>query len=226
MPSPDARDMAQMLEGWEINSITTIGKPAVLGSDRSWQRCRGYGSSAGEPAGDAPIRWSFLRQSPPDFKSGPTPIPFFGPGDPNSACAAQALVSGRGRGRPSHRCLESVRLLCEGQFGHDSRRRFGHFGNMGRNMFPRLRLPEFRFLDRQELAFRRTSSAQFRAEFFNIFNHPNFANPYGGQNGFGLNDPSVQPFGCGCATPDVAAANPAVGSGGSRAVQLGVKVMF
>ena len=57
---------------------------------------------------------------------------------------------------------------------------------------------------------------QFRAEFFNIFNHPNFANPYGGQNGFGLNDPSVRPFGCGCATPDIAAANPAVGSGGPR----------
>jgi hypothetical protein len=54
----------------------------------------------------------------------------------------------------------------------------------------------------------------------------NFANPYGGQNGFGFNDPSVQPFGCGCATPDVAAANPVIGSGGSRAVQLGLKLIF
>ncbi len=68
--------------------------------------------------------------------------------------------------------------------------------------------------------------AQFRAEFFNIFNHPNFANPYGGQNGFGFNDPSVGGFGCGCATPDVAAANPAVGSGGPRSVQLGLKLIF
>jgi hypothetical protein len=41
-----------------------------------------------------------------------------------------------------------------------------------------------------------------------------------------LNDPSVQPFGCGCATPDVAAANPVIGSGGSRAVQLGLKLAF
>jgi len=41
-----------------------------------------------------------------------------------------------------------------------------------------------------------------------------------------LNDPSVQPFGCGCATPDVAAANPVIGSGGSRAVQLALKFTF
>ena len=33
-------------------------------------------------------------------------------------------------------------------------------------------------------------------------------------------------FGCGCATPDVAAANPVIGSGGSRAVQLGLKLTF
>ena len=70
--------------------------------------------------------------------------------------------------------------------------------------------------------------AQFRAEFFNIFNHPNFANPFGGQNGWAHNDPSGGGnfFGCGCATPDVAAANPVIGSGGSRAVQLGLKLTF
>jgi len=64
-----------------------------------------------------------------------------------------------------------------------------------------------------------------RAEFFNILNHPNFANPYGGQNGYGLNDPGAGTW-CGCATPDIAAANPAVGSGGPRSVQLGLKLIF
>jgi len=54
-----------------------------------------------------------------------------------------------------------------------------------------------------------------------------FANPYGGQNGYGNNDPGAPgTFGCGCATPDIAAANPAVGSGGPRSVQLGLKFTF
>lgn len=60
-----------------------------------------------------------------------------------------------------------------------------------------------------------------------IVHHPNFANPFGGQNGWGHNDPSVPGvFGCSCATPDVAASNPVIGSGGSRAVQLGLKFTF
>ena len=41
-----------------------------------------------------------------------------------------------------------------------------------------------------------------------------------------LNDPGAPNFGCGCATPDIAAANPAVGSGGPRSVQLGLKFAF
>lgn len=57
-------------------------------------------------------------------------------------------------------------------------------------------------------------------------NHSNFANP-GGENGeFGLTDPSAGQFGCGCATPDVAAANPVLGSGSHRAIPLGLKFIF
>jgi len=33
-------------------------------------------------------------------------------------------------------------------------------------------------------------------------------------------------FGCGCATPDQAAGNPVLGSGGNRAIQLGLKFIF
>ena len=102
----------------------------------------------------------------------------------------------------------------------------GQFGNMGRNTFPDSGFSNVDFSVAKNWHFSERFRAQFRAEFFNIFNHPNLANPYGGQNGFGLNDPSAGRFGCGCATPDVAAANPVIGSGGSRAVQLGLKLTF
>jgi hypothetical protein len=102
----------------------------------------------------------------------------------------------------------------------------GQFGTMSRNMFRDTGFRDWDLSVAKNWKLTERWNAQFRAEFFNILNHPNFANPYGGQNGFGLNDPSVQPFGCGCATPDVAAANPVIGSGGSRAVQLGLKFTF
>jgi hypothetical protein len=33
-------------------------------------------------------------------------------------------------------------------------------------------------------------------------------------------------FGCGCASPDQTAGNPVLGSGGNRAIQLGLKLIF
>jgi hypothetical protein len=106
---------------------------------------------------------------------------------------------------------------------------FGTFGNMGRNTFRDFGFRNVDFSAIKNFRFGEHLDMQFRAEFFNIFNHPNFANPFGGQNGWGHNDPSVPGpggFGCSCATPDVAASNPVIGSGGSRAVQLGLKFIF
>src|SRR6202521_404732 len=40
------------------------------------------------------------------------------------------------------------------------------------------------------------------------------------------NSPTGTNFGCGCATPDTAASNPVLGSGGSRVMQLGLKLIF
>jgi hypothetical protein len=98
---------------------------------------------------------------------------------------------------------------------------------MGRNTF---RDTGFKNLDlsvAKNWKFSERVGAQFRAEFFNVLNHSNFANPFGGQNGWAHNDPSSPGnFGCACATPDVAASNPVIGSGGSRAVQLGLKLLF
>jgi hypothetical protein len=80
----------------------------------------------------------------------------------------------------------------------------------------------------KDFKFKERFGAQFRAEFFNVFNHPTVANPYGGASGFGGGtDPSSgTTFGCGCQTPDVGAGNPLVGSGSARAMQLGLKLSF
>jgi hypothetical protein len=100
---------------------------------------------------------------------------------------------------------------------------------MGRNIFRDFGFKNVDFSTLKNFRFGERLSMQFRAEFFNLFNHPNFANPFGGQNGWGHNDPSVPGpggFGCSCATPDVAASNPVIGSGGGRAVQIGLKFIF
>jgi hypothetical protein len=91
---------------------------------------------------------------------------------------------------------------------------------------------------------------QFRADFFNILNHPNFANPFlpafiadPGINGFAFAGgcpvcgtlPGI-PFGAGrevgmggyalTATGDVGIGNPFLGGGGPRGIQLALKFTF
>jgi hypothetical protein len=213
----------QMMQGWEINSIVTLQSPQFWGPIDLGTDAAGTGPLPVSPPANAPIRWSFYGK-PSDFKSGPTPIPFF-PGTSNAACAAEALAVDGGTAGASTASLTSFGCYAKGN-SLMIPPPLGQFGNMPRNLFPDSGFKNFDFSIAKNWHFGERLRAQFRAEFFNILNHPNFANPYGGQNGFGLNDPSVQPFGCGCATPDVAAANPVIGSGGSRAVQLGLKFTF
>ncbi|HEY2422591.1 MAG TPA: hypothetical protein VGH55_00715 [Chthoniobacterales bacterium] len=106
----------------------------------------------------------------------------------------------------------------------------GTFGTMRRNIFRDSGFRNWDLSVTKDWKFGEALTAQFRVEFFNVFNHPNFANPYGGTNTYGagaFNDPSsTGQFGCGCATPDQAAGDPLLGSGGNRAMQLGLKLIF
>jgi hypothetical protein len=100
---------------------------------------------------------------------------------------------------------------------------FGHFGNSGRNTFraPGLKVWDFSLVKTWKAT--EQVSVQLRAEFFNILNHPNFANPaILFNNDLGILDT----FGLSGATPDVAGANPVIGTGGPRNIQFGLKIRF
>jgi hypothetical protein len=100
----------------------------------------------------------------------------------------------------------------------------GTFGTAGRNIFRGVGLVNWDLSVTKNWSIRESFKAEFRAEFFNVLNHPNFATP--GVNGAGFNNPNGSSFGCTCETPDTAASNPVLGSGGSRAMQLGLKLIW
>jgi len=215
---PGKKGYGQMLEGWEVNSIVTVSSPQYWGPIDLTTDLTGLGGLPVSPPQGTPQRWDFFG-NPNDFKSGPQPIPFFA-GTSNPACVAKATTAGMLTALGTWGCYAKGNSIMIPPA-------YGSFGTMGRNIFPDSGFRNFDFSVSKNWHFGERLRAQFRAEFFNILNHPNFANPYGGQNGFGLNDPGASgTFGCGCATPDIAAANPAVGSGGPRSIQLGLKFAF
>jgi len=223
---PGKKGAAQMLEGWEINSIATLQSAQPWGVIDLTNGFAGLGGLPVSPPQQQPQRWDFVGH-PSDFKSGPTAIPCFGfAGFPGSAACGTAIPAV---------CTSAAAALGLSSFpgcyakGNSALipPPAGQFGTMGRNIFPDSGFRNLDFSIAKNWHFGERLRAQFRAEFFNLLNHPNFANPYGGQNGYGNNDPgALGSFGCECVTPDVIAANPAIGSGGPRSIQLGLKFIF
>jgi hypothetical protein len=104
----------------------------------------------------------------------------------------------------------------------------GTIGNAGRNNFRDLGFKNWDVSVIKETKWKERLTAQFRAEFFNVLNYANFSDPNGPANA-GFNDPSTGNtglFGCACNTPDQAAPNPVLGTGGARSIQLGLKLIW
>ena len=96
----------------------------------------------------------------------------------------------------------------------------GSFGNLGRNAIYGPSYLNVDFSLGKSVRIYEKATLQFRAEFFNIFNHPNFALP----NFFV--DPGSSQQGLITQTPDQAQTNPGLGGGGPRVVQIALKVIF
>jgi hypothetical protein len=230
---PGKKTWGQLLEGWQLNTIITMQ------SGQPWGVNDQLNNFAG--ANENSDRWDFIG-NPADFKSiGPSGIPCFGPG--NSACAGaipqaclaaaasvgpNATASLTGAGLPNGVAPTGYCYMVGNSVLIPNA--FHAFGTMGRNIFRDTGFHNVDLSISKSFKLGEKVKAQIRVETFNFLNHPNFANPYGSTSGYGqgaTGDPSqAGAFGCGCATPDNASFNPVLGSGSSRAIQLGLKFSF
>jgi outer membrane receptor protein involved in Fe transport len=107
-----------------------------------------------------------------------------------------------------------------------------HYGNLGRNSLIGPHFRQFDFSIFKDTTITERLKMQLRFEAYNLFNHPNFANPY---LPFFIADPLVNgstPTGTGVghyaltSTGDVGIGYPFLGSGGPRNLQIAAKFTF
>jgi hypothetical protein len=207
---PSRKSWGQMLEGWQVTSIVQwqTGYPILLYDNSN--DLTGTGEGPGNANND---RWN-IKGDPNNLKwSQNAPIPAFDPSSPvcQSVATTQALQDALNYAGNCY--AQNGTIIYPNAFYT--------FGNMGRNI---LRGPGFANWDASiSKSWRLTESArlQVRGEMFNVANHANFAS---GSVGGDLTSPSS--LGRANATPDVQAANPVIGSGGSRHIQLGAKIIW
>jgi hypothetical protein len=218
---PSRKGWGQLLEGWQVTSIFTwqTGEPVLIFDDSN--DLPGTNEGPGNGNND---RWNIVG-NPNNLKwSAKNPIPYF----PDTYDSTTGDVIARS---PQCTAVATTQALldaldfvggCYSQNGVTMYpNAFGTFGNMGRNI---LRGPGFVNWDASISKIWRLSERfklQMRGEMFNVANHANFA---GGSIGDDLSSPDS--LGLAGATPDVQAANPVIGSGGSRHIQLGAKIIW
>jgi hypothetical protein len=231
---PGKKSFGQLLEGWEINSVVTLQSGSPWGAQDFSNDISGTNQvneldTYGQP-------WDFFG-NPKDFTSGPNPLPYCtGPGaggcadkfgNPLSAAQSSALWSmctGHPNTDTSFGCYVQGNSVLVAPAA-------GTIGNAGRNIFRDGGFRDWDVSVNKEFRFKERLTAQVRAEFFNVLNHPILTNPNGPANA-GYNDPSspggpgTPGFGCGCNTPDQAAPNPVLGTGAPRSIQLGLKLIW
>jgi hypothetical protein len=226
---PSIKSKWQMLEGWEMTSVVMVqsGEPYTLGDFDDDISETGEFNDRWNMSGPASnIHWSNLKSipyvDPSQFNEDPSTFDVISGATPQAQmCVTQALAAG-GQAAANQLGEDGGDLGC-----YVSKNTvitppaYGSQGNMGRNIFrgPAFTNWDFSLSKAWKLSDR--MKLQVRGEFFNILNHPNF-------DGFTMDTDLTDTSTVGTAifTPDVASSNPVIGSGGSRHIQLGAKIIW
>jgi hypothetical protein len=227
---PGIKSPGQILQGWVLNSVLTWQTATPWAVQDTNNDFSGTGEvNGGDTWGE---NWNFSG-NPKDFTATPNGIPFFGACDPkkgcdptdsslgvnNSACTAKSGAQGT---------LGWSSLANSGCYvvGNSvlTPPPYGTYGTTGKNIFRDTPFHNWDVSVQKNWKFKERLTAQFRAEFFNVLNHPMFADVGAGH--LATNDPSSGSLGLANATPDQGAGNPVLGSGANRDIQLGLKFIF
>ena len=206
---PGKKTWGQLLEGWQIHSIVHIQ------SGLPWTATDTGDNISG--TGELNDRWNFSG-NPADFQG-------FRPGSPN---AIQYFAGGSSK-MPAicGNDVAGTTLFTYGCFVSANGKStltppaLGTFGNASRDMFRQLGFENWDLSIFKVWKFKERYSAQFRAEFFNVTNHPDFS-----ATGTGISSGNAGGLGLESLTPDSASTNAVLGSGGPRSIQFGLKFGF
>jgi hypothetical protein len=238
---PGIKGFAQMLEGWQINSIVNFQ------TSQPWATWDSQDNITG--TGEGSDRWNISGNSA-DFRSGKVGFPYCSSGGAafttaNVTCAIPSVYGGVSPAFATSAAVTgctsgatAATLLTLDAFGcyvSPNGNSFltppavGSFGNMGRNIFRDSGLVNVDLSVFKNFTFKERYGAQFRFEAFNIMNHPTGANPYGASGFVNSNNALAGGggnLGYASFTPDWAAGNPLIGSGSQRVMQIGLKLTF
>jgi len=101
-------------------------------------------------------------------------------------------------------------------------------GNLGRNALRGFAATQWDFAVHRDFPIRESFKLQFRAELFNVLNHPNFGPPNNqfGTGGFGVSNQSLSQSLSSLGSAGAGGFNALYQIGGPRSIQLGLKFLF
>jgi hypothetical protein len=206
---PKWESWGRMGEGWMLSGVVTIasGHPFSMNYNTT-DDYSGSGSFVDRPDIVGPLQYN---------KSDPTQYLNL------NSFAIPCTANGTGSGFASDTCIPGTR----------------HFGNLGRNGLIGPNYRNFDLAISKETRITERLKLVFRVDAYNLFNHPNFASPLAvaffadaapnrsgaspsgvGANGRNLGNLAIT------ATSDVGVGNPVLGGGGTRSLQLAVRLQF